>query len=255
VTEIPEHLLKRSKERRSAMGLPGGEADAGAGAAPAPAASTPAVAGGAAPPAKPPAAAPKPAAPPPKPVPEYVVAAKTRRRIPFWAMPVLAALPIWLFIYAEAMQPPPEKLTGPLADGAEIFNSCSSCHGGAGEGGVGPKLAEGEVLKSFPKFEDQYSFVVTGSQPYVGKPYGAANKVGVSGMPPWKAQGLSASEIMAVVCHERFTLDNLTEATVPAERVAEFNKYCVEEAPEFVKAEDEGAAYPLYATPPPVAAG
>ena len=63
------------------------------------------------------------------------------------------------------------------------------------------------------------------------------------------------SEIMAVVCHERFTLDNLTEATVPAERLDEFNKYCVEDAPEFVKAEDQGAAYPLYATPPPVAAG
>jgi len=254
VTEIPEHLLKRSKERRAAMGLPGGEADAESAGTPAPAASSPAVAGGAvaggAPPAKPPAAAPKPAAaPPPKPVPEWVVAAKTRRKIPFWAMPVLAALPIWLFIYAEAMQPPPVKLTGPLADGAQIFNQCSSCHGAEGGGGVGPKLAAGEVLKSFPKFEDQYSFVVTGSQPYIGKRYGAGGKTGVAGMPSWKAAGLSASEIMAVVCHERFTLDGLTAATVPADRLDEFNKYCAPEAPEFVKAEADGANYPIYKVP------
>lgn len=256
MTEIPEHLLKRSKERRSAMGLPGGEAEAAPAGTPA-AAATPAVVGGGAPPAKPPAkAAPaRAAAPPPKPLPDYVVAAKTRRRIPFWAMPVLAALPIWLFIYAEAMQPPPEKLTGPLASGATVYSNCASCHAADGGGGVGPKLSGGDVLKSFPTFEAQYSFVVTGSQPYVGKPYGAASKNGIAGMPSWKTNGLTAAEIMAVVCHERFTLAQLTAATVPAARLAEYTKYCAPDAPEYAKAQTAGAQYPIYASPPPVAAG
>jgi mono/diheme cytochrome c family protein len=257
VTEIPEHLLKRSKERRSAMGLPGGEADAGAAGTPATASTTPAVVAGGAPPAKPPAAAPTPApAPPPRPLPDYVVAAKTRRKIPFWAMPVLAALPIWLFIYAEAMQPPPVKLTGPLAVGATLFTgNCAACHGAAGEGGVGPKLAEGAVFASFPKFEQQYSFVTTGSAPYLDKPYGAANKTGINGMPSWKGQGFTADQIMAAVCHERFTLAGVTPASVPAAQLADYNKYCAPDAPEYLKAQDEGAKYPLYANPPSVAAG
>jgi mono/diheme cytochrome c family protein len=257
VTEIPEHLLKRSKERRAAMGLPGGEGDAESAGTPAPASSVPAVSGGA-PPAEPPAATPPTPAPtpPPRPLPDFVVAAKTRRRIPFWAMPVLAALPIWLFIYAEAMQPPPQKLTGPLAEGEQVFSNCSSCHGAGGVGGgAGPKLADGEVLKSFPKFEQQYSFVTTGSQPYVGKPYGSGVKTGVAGMPSWKVQGLTADQIMGVVCHERFTLAGLTAATIPPDRLTEFNTYCAPDAPEFVKAQTEGAKYPLYANPPNVAAG
>jgi len=257
VTEIPEHLLKRSKERRSAMGLPGGEADAAPAGTPAVAASTPAVAGGA-PPAKPPAAAaPRPAAPPPpRPLPDYVVAAKTRRRIPFWAMPVLFALPIWLFIYAEAMTPPPVKLTGPLAVGATTFTNCTSCHGAGGVGGgVGPKLADNAVLASFPKFADQYSFVVSGSQPYVGVAYGAAKKTGIAGMPSWKAQGLTADQIMAVVCHERFTLAGFTAATIPANELSDYNTYCAPDAPEYVKAQSQGAQYAPYAKPPSVAAG
>ena len=36
----------------------------------------------------------KPAPPPPKPLPPVVVAARRRKRIPIWAMPMLAALPL-----------------------------------------------------------------------------------------------------------------------------------------------------------------
>jgi mono/diheme cytochrome c family protein len=247
LTEIPEHLLKRSKERRAAMGEGGGDAEA----TPTTEASTP---GTAVTPAKPAVAPATPApAAPPKPIPAYVQAAKVRRKIPFWAMPVLAALPIWMFIYAEAMQPNPAKLTGPLAVGSTEFSNCSSCHGGGGEGGgVGPKLAEGEVRKSFPTFEAQYSFVATGSQPYVGKPYGAAGKIGIAGMPSWKANELTASQIMAVVCHERFTLAGITDTTVPSDQLAEFTKYCAADAPEYAKAQEDAEKYPLYASPPDV---
>src|SRR5262249_45360047 len=76
VTEIPEHLLRRSRERREAWGLSTG--DGGPGAAP-PAAppSTevqPAAAAATPAPAPAPAAAPAVVAPPPKPPPPYVQA-------------------------------------------------------------------------------------------------------------------------------------------------------------------------------------
>ena len=99
MTEIPEHLLKRSRERRSAIGQGGDAADAPSDAtatsnAPAttPVATTPAAAPAASgPPAR--TAAPAPAAPPPpKPDPVYVQAAKQRRKIPFWAMATLSLI-------------------------------------------------------------------------------------------------------------------------------------------------------------------
>ena len=80
MTEIPEHLLKRSRERRQALGLSseGGEAgsDAPAASADAPATTTPAAAPAPAARATPPTPA---APPPPKPVPAYVQAAQRRR--------------------------------------------------------------------------------------------------------------------------------------------------------------------------------
>ena len=89
VTEIPEHLLKRSRDRRAALGLGGGEArgrEAAAEAAPrrtpaTTAAATPAAAAPSGPAGRKAAAAP-PAPPPPKPDPPYVAAAKSRREDP-----------------------------------------------------------------------------------------------------------------------------------------------------------------------------
>ncbi len=43
----------------------------------------------------------------PSPTRPYVAAAKRRKQIPFWAMPVLALLPLWAFIYWHSVQPPP----------------------------------------------------------------------------------------------------------------------------------------------------
>ena len=102
MTEIPEHLLKRSRERRAALGLPteggedhrvvrGGEAEgAGAGA---PATGPPARR-----PRPPFGRPPQPVAPPPKPDPPYVQAAKRRRKIPIWAMPVLPCCPVGVHV-------------------------------------------------------------------------------------------------------------------------------------------------------------
>ncbi len=141
MTEIPEHLLKRSRDRRAALsGESGGEAGSDA----APAAATPATttpAAGAAPaPATPTGrgqvAVPA-AAPPPKPDSAVVVAYKRRKRIPFWAMLALSLLPVWAFMYARAVTTQAEAAEGPLAVGDETYGGCQSCHGGSGEGGVG----------------------------------------------------------------------------------------------------------------------
>src|SRR5688572_6187528 len=97
LTDIPEHLLRRSRERREALGLSTGE-----GGAPPPArdeggADEGGEAAGAAVPVEP-----EPA-PAPEPMPPYVVAAVSRQKIPWWALPVLAALPLWAIIYAGTM--------------------------------------------------------------------------------------------------------------------------------------------------------
>jgi hypothetical protein len=208
VTEIPEHLLKRSKERRAAVS---GESDAAAApssSSPATVPSTRPVAAAAATPAK---AAP--AAPPaPKPDPVYIVAAKSRKKIPFWAMATLSLLPIWGFLYVQGLKPEAKVVSGPIGSGQKVYSTCALCHGGAGGGGVGRSFQDGALQKTFPHIEDQLNLVYTGSQAYRDaglKAYGdpAVNHLGYNGafMPAQKA-GLTQAEILAVVCHERYDL-------------------------------------------------
>ena len=87
-------------------------------------------------------------------------------------MPVLVLLPLWLFIYILAMRPHEVEVTGALADGEEVYAQCSSCHGEAGQGGVGYQLTDGEVIKSFANIEEQVALRVHGSQGFDGQPYG-----------------------------------------------------------------------------------
>jgi mono/diheme cytochrome c family protein len=59
-----------------------------------------------------------------------------------------------------------------LAEGQQIFNrNCASCHGTAGQGGIGPRLA-GEVTEDFPDIADQEQFISEGkgSMPGFGGP-------------------------------------------------------------------------------------
>jgi hypothetical protein len=226
VTEIPEHLLRRSRERRAAAGGGGGDEGGGGGseaaATPAPAAATPARA--AAPAAK---AAPAPAAPPkPKTVKPAVLAAQRRTKIPVWALPVLALLPLWAFLYAESLRNPEVKLSGPVAEGEEIFlRACSGCHGAQGQGGAGRQLNGGNVLLTFPGadgFTQQVHFVTNGSAEVLGKVYGDPNRPGgphtggsFTGT-PMPAQGVNATgaskgslsdaQVVAVVCYERVVI-------------------------------------------------
>ena len=209
MTEIPEHLLNRSKARRA-----GGSGDAAA----APAASSNAPAKAESAPAK---AAAAPVAKVKKPDPVVVSNAKARKKIPFWAMAGLSMLPLWLFVYMAALKPQVKVVQGPLSVGAGVYSNCAGCHGAEGAGGAGRTLYQGEVLKTFPKIEDMLNFVYNGSQRFAQaglKVYGNPNRAGGAHAPlsyngnPMPMQGMKAgggltdAQILAVVCHERYDI-------------------------------------------------
>lgn len=212
MTEIPEHLLRRSRERREALGLtkPGEagaskpEADAtSAGEVEKAAAATPATTQAAAP-AKAPAPAPP---PPPKPLPPYIQAARRRKRIPFWAVPVLAALPVWALLYAFTLEPPSLGANDPLTLGKGLYEgNCASCHGVQGQGSANfPHLNDGEMQANWPDFNDHIEWVTLGSADWPGDTYGALNRPKEGGMPSWGEQ-LSEAEITLIVRYEREVL-------------------------------------------------
>jgi len=244
VTEIPEHLLKRSRDRR---GGGSGESTPSE-TAPATTSSTPV-------PATPKAeVAPKVVAA--KPDPAYVAAAKTRKKIPFWAMATLSMLPLWAFLYFIAVKPKEATVEGPLAMGAEIYASCSSCHGAAGAGGAGRALHQGEVLKTFPRIEDMLNFVYTGSQAFANaglEVYGNPDREGGAHAPlaynggPMPAQGADAGggltdyEILSVVCHERYTIGGADPAS--EEWAGEYETWCSPESPIFLALESGESSF------------
>lgn len=245
MTEIPEHLLKRSKERRAALGLPGGEggSDAGSGDG-----------GGDAPKAEVAKAAPAPAPakveekppPPPKPKPAYIQAAESRKRIPYWAMPVIALLPVWAFVYAEGISPPPNTDEA-LAHGAEVYNSCSSCHGANGGGGTGAQLNEGEVLATYPDPVAMMEWIHLGAADWVGGtsgPYGDPDREGGphdAGTLPAEMPGfpdLDAEDLSAVT---RYVREELSGEAPASPEVQELYETWAEEAIE--NAENDEVLY------------
>lgn len=205
LVEVPDHLLQRSRDRRAALGLGGGDDGAPTGGGetavePAAEAASPATAAAAATPAV------EIEKPPPPPPPPYVEAFNARRRIPYWAMPVVFLLPIWVVFYAGTLS---EANTGELTqleEGGEIFGQfCASCHGAGGGGGVGPALAGGAVLQTFPTIEPHLAWVFGGSESAEGGIYGATAKSSKGGMPSF-GKSLTAEQLLAVVRYEREVL-------------------------------------------------
>ena len=75
-------------------------------------------------------------------------------------------------------------------DGAGVYGQrCAGCHGGDGSGGIGPRLAAGRVVASFPDPQDQIAVVTNGR----------------GGMPAF-ADRLTPEEIAAVVDYTRTVL-------------------------------------------------
>ncbi len=233
MTEIPEHLLKRSQAAKSKAT---GEA-APAESAPVAAAATPAKAESTAPVAAK-AATPAPAAPVVKPDPPYVAAAKSRKKIPFWAMAALSILPLWAFMYVRALTPGEAEAATPMSLGAETYaGNCSACHGAGGEGGVGYAFAGGEVMKTFPHIEDQLRWVYNGTGAYqtagvavYGDPNrdGGAHVAGGLGVMPAQGEkaggGLTEAQILEVVCDTRYGIGGGDEAS------EEFATWCSPES-------------------------
>lgn len=223
MTEVPEHLLQRSRERRAALGLGGDEAPpASGGDSPAAPAQASAVTPAAKAPPPAPAEPPSPPPPPPPPAP-YVAAAMSRPKVPVWALPVLAMLPIWAIVYAGVLFVPEEGITDPVVlEGQGIFNqSCASCHGNDGGGGVGRPLSGGEVVLTFPDPANHIAFVTEGS-PAAGTPYGDPARPGgqhiaqetSGGAMPTFGGTLSEEEILAVVRYEREILGGEEESAL-----------------------------------------
>lgn len=215
MTEVPDYLLERSRDRRAALGL-GGDA----GDAPVPAATAgdtaPATAASAAVPAAATPAGPAVAAPaePPPPPPPYVEAAIRRKRIPGWAIPVLALLPFWAVIYAGTLSEADTGEPGPLEHGGEIYaERCASCHGATGGGGVGPALSGGAVLETFANPADQLLWVALGSDRWPDSTYGDAAIPVEGGMPSFQ-DALTPEELNDVVRYEREVLSGEDPAAI-----------------------------------------
>jgi len=225
VTEIPEHLLARSRARREAIGqaegdTPAADAPAAAGAVEKASEAAPAAATGPAglapaTPAKAPAA---PAPAPEKPKRPEVIASESRKKIPWWAVPALAGLPLWAVLYAFTLEPK-DELSPAIALGQDVYdsNGCAGCHGpgGAGQGAVFPGFTAGEVALTFPDFNDQVAWIRSGSDGDVPAPdgsYGDPNRPGgqhsvstFSGQMPGFPD-LSDEEVLAVTRYEREVL-------------------------------------------------
>jgi mono/diheme cytochrome c family protein len=216
LTEIPEHLLRRSRERRAALGLGGdggggGEessgsalparTDAPAGAAPVKAA-----------PVKAPAIVEEPLVP--EPVAYVRPTGPHKLPVPIWAMPVLIAVPLWAFFFPGAFSNHQKAVVSdPVTIGNAVYHSnCSTCHGSNGEGGVGPALHGGLSALTFPNVADQINWVKNGSTGLAkNTPYGDPNRAGGQHVAakndmPGFASSLSAAQIQDVVTYERTKL-------------------------------------------------
>ena len=222
MTEIPEHLLKRSQERRAAIG---GEASPSSEPASAASDDSPSDAPATSPavPAAAAAAVAEPVAPPPAPVRPEVAAALRRRKIPYWAMPVLAGLPLWAYVYQATLEPPPADESSPIVLGEAVYAGCAGCHGDAGEGVSAPAL-DG-VLATWPDYRDHMMWVRLGDPGWPGTTYGATNKPKSVGMPAHAA--LTDAELAQVVLYERTAfggLDPTSEEYLTLVEIAEGKK-------------------------------
>jgi mono/diheme cytochrome c family protein len=155
-----------------------------------------------------------------------VQAYERRRKIPVWALPALVALPLWALFYAGTLEPKKSNTLTMVEEGGVIYAAnCASCHGATGGGGVGPPLAAGAVLATFPNPVDHVHWVITGSAGAKAGKYGATGKPSKGGMPSFGLQKtLTLEEIVDAVLHERETLSGEKFDAAAAEKWAGLEK-------------------------------
>lgn len=226
MTEVPDFLLQRSRDRRRALGLPvadDGSDSGSSGDTPTTAAATVATASAT-------VLSPVDAKGLAKPAPESpeVVAENARKKPPTYASIALIALPLWAFLYVALLGDTVVEQIGALAVGETVYQGkCASCHGANGDGGVGPSFQDGEILLTFSEFEDHLEFVEVGGVGSKGDAYGDADRPGgqriveVGGMPPF-ASTLTPAELYAVTRYEREILGG---EELSAEELAERDEH------------------------------
>ena len=155
-------------------------------------------------------------------------------------MATLSLMPIWGFIYVRALTDGPTVVEGPLGEGVAVYSNCASCHGSDGGGGVGYAFTNGEVLQTFPRIADQVRWVYYGTEGYNAENIpvygdenreGGAHVTGESGVMPAFGTQLTGAEIVAVVCHERYTLGGADPTSEEFE--GEYEAWCSPESPIF----------------------
>jgi mono/diheme cytochrome c family protein len=152
----------------------------------------------------------------PDPVAPWVEAAQTRQKIPVWAVPVLALLPLWGVVYALTLDEPTPTEPGAYELGAEVYSGqgCSGCHGagGGGQGAVPALSGDGNPAVVFERPGDMVTWIALGTGGYEAAgiaTYGNGKPVGGSGaVMPAHLDSLSAEQLMAVVLHERTAFGN-----------------------------------------------
>jgi mono/diheme cytochrome c family protein len=122
-------------------------------------------------------------------------------------MTLLVLLPIWAIVYLGAFGNRAKAAANtPVTVGGTIYSSagCSGCHGAQGQGGVGPQLANGEVLKQWPVLQDHINWVKTGGATHIGETIGGFVVTASNAMPGFGG-ALTPAQIADVVCYERVT--------------------------------------------------
>ncbi len=246
MTEVPEHLLARSRARRAAMTGGGDEAPAtstevepAGDSAPATkdeAPAAPAVAAAAAPAAI-------------EPTPPWVQAANQRKKIPYWAVPVLALLPFWAILYALTLDPPTPK-DSPITLGDEVYanKGCAGCHGagGGGNGNIPALIGDTAVTKVWPTPAKQVAWIALGSDGWkkAGQTTMENGTPVKGGMPGWSTS-LDPEEIMAVSLHERLLNGEAFDAEAWSKDFAStMEEFLPDEAAEYEKVLEEWTAQP-----------
>ncbi len=145
--------------------------------------------------------------------PDFLAAAKRRKKIPLWAVPIFPALLVWGIIYVNGVTNPPASAATPDSMGGATYGlKCGGCHGATGGGGSGPAFAGGDLLKVFPTWEEQVKWVDVGSSNWTqvtgSATFGETGKKVdpgkvMPGFGPLGDSSLSCSEILLVVRYER----------------------------------------------------
>lgn len=149
------------------------------------------------------------------PTPPWVTAAQTRQKIPVWAIPVLAMLPLWGVVYALTLDEPTPTEPGAFELGSEVYNGqgCAGCHGGAGggQGAVPSLVGDNNPNVVFENPADMVAWIAlgtTGFQSLGLDTYGNGKPVGGNGNMPGWMDSYTAEQLMSVVLHERYTLND-----------------------------------------------